>query len=104
MVRASLVAVLLVTGCASGSSRGPAWPKRTDPVADGGESLAPRAGAQAIAAVVETDDDDDVKVVTPAAPATPTTAAAAATTTTPTTTAPDEPVQVEEIVIEISDE
>jgi hypothetical protein len=94
---------LFVIACAacSHNSSGPAWPKSSASVADGGESLAPRPSAHELAAA---ESDDEVAVApTPVAPAKP--AAAATTETAPTTTTPtEEPITTEEITIEIDEE
>jgi hypothetical protein len=92
--------LLVLAGCVHGSSS-PAWPKSSSADDDGGESLAPRAAAHEVTA--KADDSTD----TPAAPATATPAAAPTTVpaTTPAATTPtEEPVQTEEMVIEIEDD
>lgn len=101
--------VIALAACSSAAAARPTWPKQTAHETDGGESLAPRAAARAIAA---TDDDDD----RPSAPASP--AAADRAAERPAASAgqsidrvapaaaspsPDEPVQTEDIVIEIDD-
>lgn len=101
-MRRAVLLVVLIAGCGARSSSGPAWPKMTEIEPDGGESLAPRAGATSVAAAA--DDDDDVKVVA----TTPVAEPAAATDKpavlgTPTVTTPDDPITVDEIVIEIDD-
>jgi len=69
---------------------------------DGGESLAPRQGAKAVAAAEAEDTDDDIKVV--AAPAAaPAVTPAATPAVAPTITAPEETITVEDIVIEVDD-
>ena len=92
--------VFVLAACSSSASANPAWPKARPHEVDGGESLAPRAAARAIAAVVE----DDKSAVAPAAPPAP----AAAPVDKPAAAAPaapasDEPIITEEIVIEIED-
>jgi hypothetical protein len=102
-MRRALLLVILIAGCGARSSSGPAWPKMTEKETDGGESLAPRSGATSVAAASD-DDDDDVKVVPAAAADKPAAAVdKPATVGTPTVTAPDDPITVEEIVIEIDD-
>lgn len=91
--------VFTLAACSSSASAKPAWPKARPREVDGGESLAPRAAARAIAAVVEEDK--------PAA--TPATAAAAPISVDKPAAAPapapasDEPITTEEIIIEIED-
>ncbi|HEX4450290.1 MAG TPA: hypothetical protein VH143_05420 [Kofleriaceae bacterium] len=92
--------VFALAAC-SHASTGPAWPKSTAAVADGGESLAPRPSAHELAAP---EANDEVAVAP--APAAPIKAAPAATSepapaaTTPT----EETITTEEITIEIDDE
>jgi hypothetical protein len=89
------------------ASRRPAWPKPAAHEVDGGESLAPRAAARAIAAVVAEDRPTDKPAVDKPAAATP--AAAAGVGTDKPAASPsappaaDEPITTEEIVIEIED-
>jgi len=101
-----VLALFLVAACGSKPTAGPAWPKTADKETDGGESLAPRAKASAVAAA---DDDDDEVEATPAAdkPAA-TTPKPDAETPKPATTgsaqAPEDIViTTEEIVIEIDE-
>ena len=74
---------------------------------DGGESLAPRAAARAIAAIVEDDRPADKAAVDKAAPVTAAGTAAGTVdkpaATLPGVAAPDDPITTEEIVIEIED-
>jgi hypothetical protein len=101
-----LVFALAACSTSVSASPGPAWPKVTAREVDGGESLAPRAAARAIAALVEDDRPAD-KLATErsASPASvaptgaadkPAAAAAGAVST-------DDPITTEEIVIEIED-
>jgi hypothetical protein len=87
--------------CSGHGPAGPAWPKPATRDADGGESLAPRAAARAIAAIAEEDRpaeraaaDKPAAAPVPAVGAAPAAAAAAAQ---------DEPLPAEEIVIEVDD-
>ena len=53
---------ILLSACGAKRSSGPAWPKMTEKESDGGESIAPRPGASAVAAVEASADaksDDD---------------------------------------------
>lgn len=103
MRRTAILLAILVAGCGAHRSGSPAWPKMAAKDTDGGESLAPRQGATSVAAAAsDDDDDDDIKVVT-----TPTTVTPAAT---PSVTAPaatpaatEDPIQIEEITIEVDD-
>ena len=86
--------------CSTRGPSGPAWPRPAPRAADGGESLAPRAAARAIAAIVEDDHAADRAVA-----ATPAAAPSPAVSATPATAPPaqDEPLPSEEIVIEVDD-
>lgn len=99
-----VLAVLLLAACGRASA-GPAWPKMAEREADGGESLAPRAKASAVAAVSDDEDEkpakaDDKPAATPAKPDAETTKPAS---TTPTQAPEDIVITTEEIVIEIED-
>ena len=97
----ALVLAAPLTSCIGGSGAEPKWPKPHASETDGGESLAPHvAGATAI--VAATGDDKPAVVATPEA--TPTAVTPAATTTTPAATpTTEEPIQTEEIIIEVDD-
>ena len=106
-MRAAL-AIALLAGSSIGSAActarppaGPAWPRSAARDDDGGESLAPRAAARAIAAVVEDDRTADRAADKPA----PATTAAPATDKPAAGTAmrQDDPAIMEEIVIEVDD-
>jgi hypothetical protein len=87
------------SGHGSGAS-GPAWPRSAERESDGGESLAPRAAARAVAAAV--DDDRPAERSTSERPA----AAPAASASAPATAAPaptTDDTNLEEIVIEVDD-
>ncbi|HEY0986050.1 MAG TPA: hypothetical protein VGD80_03325 [Kofleriaceae bacterium] len=95
--------VIAVLGCSHPQPTGPAWPKLHARETDGGESLAPRAAARAIAAAVEDDHAADRAAGDkPAAPAT-------ATPAVPekpaggTVTVTEEPLSPEDLVIEVDD-
>lgn len=96
-----------VSACSARGSTGPVWPRSAAGEADGGESLAPRAAARAIAAIVEDDRAADRAVAErpAAAPAGGTAPAAApsAAAATPAAAAPEDPLMTEEIVIEVED-
>ncbi len=95
-----MLAVALLAGCHA-SDRGPAWPKRADRTADGGESLSPH---QNHAVASATGDDDAVVEDKPASekPSAPTasTVDAPAKPLTPTA---DESLFGDDITIEIDD-
>jgi hypothetical protein len=104
--------VMLALAACSGpgaASASPAWPKAAVREVDGGQSLAPRAAARAVAALVEDDKEDKptdkAAADKPAAAATSaggSTADKSAATSSPATP-PDEPITAEDIVIEIED-
>lgn len=92
--------------CSGHGSVGPAWPKPAARELDGGESLAPRAAARAIAARVEDDRPAERAVADkPAAAPVPAASAAPAVSAAPAAATPaqDEPLPTEEIVIEVDD-
>lgn len=88
-------------GCASRPLVGPAWPQSAAREDDGGESLAPRAAARAIAAVVE-DDRPAERASEKPAPSTPV-APVADKPAAGTAVMQDDPAIMEEIVIEVDD-
>jgi hypothetical protein len=100
---------LAACSCAGSASsgHGPVWPKPAVRQVDGGESLAPRAAARAIAAVVQDDRPaDKAPADKPApAPSTGTTGGAADKPAVVPAAAPvsEEAITTEEIVIEIED-
>ena len=101
-----VLAVFVVAACGgSPSSAGTKWPTPTDKETDGGESLAPRAAASAIAAA--STDSGDKPASEPAEPAAATAKPevdAAKPATSATTQASEETViTTEEIVIEIEE-
>lgn len=95
--------IVALPACSHTGSSGPAWPKDRARD-DGGESIAPRETAKSVVAEIEQDGDDDDKPADKPAekpadkPAAATTEAAPAATGTP---ASEEPIQTEEIVIEV---
>ncbi|MEJ7597228.1 MAG: hypothetical protein WKG01_04895 [Kofleriaceae bacterium] len=99
---ASLLIAILSAACGGRASGAPAWPKTADKEVDGGESLEPRVAGTVAAA----DDDDDavVEVKEVEKPAEkPATTEVTPVVTAPTVPTPEEPIQTEEIVIEIED-
>jgi len=94
--------VVALAGCAARAT-GPAWPKPHDTGEDGGQSLAPRAGAVS----VEADKPDETPVAPEAAPAAPSAPASepagGGPAITPSIHQPEEPIQTEDIIIEIDD-
>jgi len=102
--------VIVLAGCSTPATPGPAWPKaRVRPI-DGGESLAPRPAARAIAAIVEDDKPADRPaadrpVASPAGGLGSSTVDKPAVLTPAATTPPsdDDPLMTEDIVIEIED-
>ena len=105
-MRAGLL-VIVLAGCAARAASGPAWPRPAVREVDGGESLAPRPAARAIAAIVEDDRPADKAASDkPAAPPSGSPAAGAPdkpAAAAPATAPPDDPIVTEDIVIEIED-
>lgn len=95
-------ALAMLAACA-GSARGPAWPTRSEPETDGGESLAPRTASVVEASEAEKPTakiEEKVEVkADDAKPADKPADAAKATTTTPS----DDVIIIDDIVIEIED-
>jgi len=95
--------------CASHPVTGPAWPRTADRESDGGESLAPRAAARAIAAISEDDRVADRAADKPAAAASSAAASASASSAAETpavsgsVSVSDEALTTEEIVIEVDE-
>jgi hypothetical protein len=107
-VRLGLLVIALAACSARGSGpAGPAWPKPAVREVDGGESLAPRPAARAIAALAEEEKPADKAA--PEKPAAATSGGTGSSTAdtpgaaAPTATPPDEPINAEDIVIEIED-
>jgi hypothetical protein len=104
-MRGGLLLIALL-GCSQPTATGPAWPKSHAPDADGGESLAPRAAAKAIASAADDDRPAD-RASGDKATAAPAAAAPAAAADkpagTPSVTVSEEPLTAEEMVIEIDD-
>jgi len=98
------IAVLGLAACGARGASGPAWPKTAASDTDGGESLAPRQPA-ALAVAAAAADDEDVTVDVPPTTTTPATPAATTPAATPSAAAPPEdPITIDEIVIEIDDD
>jgi hypothetical protein len=99
--------MIALAACSSPAVAAPAWPKAAAREVDGGESLAPRAAARAIAAIVEDDKPADrVAADKPAAVAAGRPAGSTAdkpAVSTPAATPPDEQITIEELLIEIGD-
>lgn len=95
-------ALTTLVACGAGHDRGPAWPKRTDPEVDGGESLAPRTTSFVAAKESEKETKSDDKVEEKAADTKAADKPAADAKTT-TITAPDDVIIIDDIVIEIED-
>src|SRR5262245_2136514 len=85
-MRLFLVFALVACTASSRGPAGPAWPQPAAHDADGGESLAPRPAARAIAAIVEERPADRAAADKSAPAASPSTGdrAAAASATAPT--------------------
>jgi hypothetical protein len=102
------ISVVLLAACGS-RAPAPAWPKTADAETDGGESLSPKKSSPLAASDVADDDDDDIVVAKPAdkpatkATADDKTAETSKAPTTPTVTAPDDVINLDDLVIEIDD-
>lgn len=96
-----LFAVLGLISCADASAR-PSWPRPRPRDTDGGESLAPRPAARTITAAVE-DRPSERAAAAPTAGVSvaPVAAPAAAAAAAPAESSSDEPINAEEIVIEV---
>ncbi len=104
MLRLAIL-VGLLSAC-GGGTRGPAWPKSAGDGPDGGESVAPRKASPLAADA----DDDVVTIDTPAekpvvksSTSDDTKPAETPRPTAPTITAPDDILNVDDLVIEIDD-
>ena len=100
--------VIALAACSSTASARPTWPKATVREVDGGESLAPREAARAVAAAVEDDRTADQPADKSSPPSPSPATATGATADKPgstgqTATPADEPIMTEEIVIEIEE-
>lgn len=106
-----LLVIALAAGlmaCSAPDAAGPAWPRAAAREVDGGESLAPRAAARAIAALAEDDHGAERTADKPAAAdrasspsaTTPTAARGAANPAAPST---EEPFPGEELIIEVEE-
>jgi hypothetical protein len=104
-MRRLLLAVGLVAGCASHVTSGPAWPKRSEPASDGGESIAPRESRPVEAAIEKADDEPKPAAAPVTAPAavTPTKDLGAAPAVAPPAGPVEETITTEDIVIEVDD-
>jgi hypothetical protein len=105
-----VIALALVLGpaicaCTTSASARPVWPKPRPSEVDGGESLAPRAAARAIAAAaIEDDRPADrlaEKPVSPGIPVGPAVAPAAPAVAVPAAPSADDPITAEDLIIEI---
>ncbi len=107
-MRRWLVVLALAAGCSHHAASGePAWPKLHESETDGGESLEPRVARPVeVAAHKSADDPKPEPTLTIAPAAAPTPAAkepSAATPTAPLVPPGEEPITVEDLVIEIDD-
>jgi hypothetical protein len=99
---AVVLALATLVGCVGHGDREPAWPKRTDPDVDGGESLAPRTSGVVAAKEAEKETKVEDKADDKAADAKATDKPADAKPTT-TITTPDDVIIIDDIIIEIED-
>jgi hypothetical protein len=88
------------SGHGAGAS-GPAWPRSAARDSDGGESLAPRAAARAVAAAVDDDRPAAERPTSERPAAAPAASASAPAPAAPAPTTDD--TNLEEIVIEVDD-
>ena len=109
-MRLALALTLVLSACGARTGGGVSWPQMAERESDGGESLAPRPGAAAIASAVEAADkneegDDDITVVSSGTEeAKPAAASSASTATSGVAETPDEnPITIDDIVIEIEE-
>ncbi len=105
---AAALALAMIAACGAGRDRGPAWPTRTEPETDGGESLAPRTATFVAASEEKKKEpakDEDKKTETKADEVKATDKPAATTDTKATTPAStdDDVIIIDDIVIEIDD-
>ena len=102
---AMVALVTLVASCGAGRERGPAWPTRSEPDVDGGESLAPRTTS--VVAASETKKDapktEETAAVTTEGAETPADKPADAKATTAVTAPSDDVIIIDDIVIEIEE-
>jgi hypothetical protein len=102
-----LLFVVILAACSHAKPSGPAWPEmaKTEPEDDGGESIAPH---ESIAAVIEKSDEPEEKKAEPEADKPAETPDAtddkAAPANVPPPPSTDDPVNTEEIIIEIDDD
>ena len=93
-----------LAACAGGADRGPRWPRAHAAEDDGGESLAPHPGAHSVSAVERSAaadaDDDDTAADKPAAASTPSSASSTPAASTPAT---EDPIMLDDLVIEVDD-
>ena len=99
-----LLAVVVLAACAHAPASGPAWPKPATSSSDGGESLAPHESRQVVTAVEKSEPEPKPTApATPAAPVAPAPTVGAAAVPAMTTQPVEEPMTVEDIIIEIDE-
>ena len=96
--------VVLLAACAPHITAGPAWPKTSSSTADGGESIAPHEAHQ-VAAAIEKSEPEAKPAAPEPKPATPALVPAGAPAATPAVSnqAAEEPMTVDDIIIEIDE-
>jgi hypothetical protein len=99
-----VISLVLLSACGS-TARGPAWPKISEKESDGGESLAPNKSSPLAASDVAGDDDIviDTPSEKPEVKAEDDKDKPADAPITPTVTAPEDVINVDDLVIEIDD-
>lgn len=95
-----LLFVVALAGCTHAMSTGPAWPKERAG-GEGGESLAPREAAKSIEVASENDNDKPPPPAAETSADKPASAAEASAPAAASPAAPEEPIQTEEMVIEV---
>ena len=97
----SFLAVVVLSACAPHASTGPDWPKQHAAATDGGESLAPHESRAVEVAVEKV--EPETKPVVAEVKTTPAPVPAAVPAAAPAAAAPatEEPMTIEDIVIEI---
>ncbi len=104
MLRIAIL-VGLLSACGGGGNKGPAWPKSSSDGPDGGESLAPRVASPLAANELKDDDkdDDDDKSSTKDDAKTDDDKSETSKGTSPTVTAPEDVINLDDLVIEVDD-
>lgn len=95
--------VIALSACVPQGGSGPAWPKQHESETDGGESLAPHEGAKSVAAAIEEEAKPAEKPAAPEAKPAAAAPAAEKPAEKPVAEKNEDPLQTEEIIIEVED-